>query len=501
MRTFTEKQSQPQKAVFSSAAKSTIAASLPDHRALLFLTLQRTVGNKTMQRLLHDNPEAIYINRTTVPECGFGRDFNRITVPSKSSMVIQPKLTISTPGDYGEQEADRVAEEVMRIPDGPPFQAADRHQDLASPPALQRACGCGSQFKSDENGVVRRWPLLSLSSAGDNVVARAINFRALADSMPDEEISDAVEETDEEAAQTNEVNRKAAGLAATREVAQPTVTPQLSKAINTACQSGGQPLSPQIRQFMEPRFGYDFSAVRIHTDRAAGEMAHQIQARAFTTGNSIFFAPGEFQPDQKSGKHLLAHELAHVVQQGKGNSGVGRQIQRSGNGGANCPPYASYDKSADLKKYNCAGLAHRSYDFKSLVDTNAILSSATKVACGTPCDHIGVVKHWLWVYDVHYQDSNGTTAAGQDFHTVGGPTDGDPAPKDSDEFFSKNGKRPVYGPGTAPSFKPPAKEQATLSDPSEAPQFDKKGNPIYKLRSNFKESCFCIPCPKATKAP
>ena len=431
----------------------------------------------------------------------FAHGFSRIPTYSKASMAIQPKLTISTPGDYGEREADRVAEEVMRIPDGPPFQPPDPYQRPASAPALQRACSCGSQFKSEDNEVVHRWPLPSLSSVGDNVVARAINFRALADSTPEEEIPDAIEEADEEAAQTNEINRKAAGLTATQEAAQPTMTPLLSKALKSACQGGGQPLSPSIRQFMEPRFGHDFGAVRIHADHTAGEMAHQIQARAFTTGTRIFFAAGEFQPDHKSGKHLLAHELAHVVQQGKGNSGVDRQIQRVGNGGLNCPPYASYDKSADLNKYNCAGLAQRTYDYPSLAATKAVLSTASAVACGTPCDYVGVVKRWLWEYDVHYQDSTGTKAAGQDFHTVGGPTGGDPVAKDSDEFFTKNGKRNVYGPGTAQSFRPPAKEQATKNDPSEAPQFDATGQPIYKLRSNFTESCYCMPCPKAKKAP
>jgi hypothetical protein len=85
--------------------------------------------------------------------------------------------------------------------------------------------------------------------------------------------------------------------------------------IDAACRSGGQSLPPESRDFMESRFGRDFSNVRVHADPAAGELARQVGARAFTTGNHVFFAPGEFQPDRKPGQHLLAHELTHVVQQ------------------------------------------------------------------------------------------------------------------------------------------------------------------------------------------
>ena len=471
-------------------------------RGTLSFTYSALIGNQAVQRLLEANTKDVK-GDSTAEIARFDHDFSRKPVYSKASMAIQPKLTISTPGDYGEREADRVAEEVMRIPDGPSFQTPDSPEGMANPPALQRACNCGSQSKSDEDETLHRWALPSISRLEDSVVARVIDMRNLVDSIPEEEITNAVEETDEEAAPPSAIERKTAGVGATQEVTQLTATQRLPKALNAACQSGGQPLPRQTRQFMEPRFGHDFSTVRIHNDHAAGDLAQQIQARAFTTGNRIFFAPGEFQPDRTSGKHLLAHELAHVVQQGKGSSGVDRQVQRTGIGGLNCPPYASYDTSAGLKTYNCSGLAHRTYDFKGITPTKAFLSKATSVACGTPCDHVGMVKHWLWEYDVHYQDSTGTVAQNPptDFHTVGGPTAGDPMAKDSDEFFTKNGKRNVYGPGTAPSFKPPAKEQATLSDPSEAPQFDATGQPIYKLRSNFKESCYCLPCPKATKAP
>ena len=86
-----------------------------------------------------------------------------------------------------------------------------------------------------------------------------------------------------------------------------------------------------------------------------------------------------------------------------------------------------------------------------------------------------------------------------DFHTVAGPTAGDPVAMESDEFYSKDGQRPVYGPGAAPSFKPPVRAQATYNNPAETLAVDGKSKPIYKVNSNITESCWCFPCPKAAK--
>lgn len=80
--------------------------------------------------------------------------------------------------------------------------------------------------------------------------------------------------------------------------------------------SGGRPLPPSVRGFMEPRFCADFSSVRIHTDEAAAQSAAQLGAHAFTVGNQIHFGRGKFQPDAASGRELIAHELTHTIQQG-----------------------------------------------------------------------------------------------------------------------------------------------------------------------------------------
>jgi hypothetical protein len=83
----------------------------------------------------------------------------------------------------------------------------------------------------------------------------------------------------------------------------------------------GRPLDAATRGFFEPRFGLDLSAVRVHSESHAGEAARAVGARAFAVGENIVFAPNQFAPSSASGRHLLAHELAHVVQQRGGAPG------------------------------------------------------------------------------------------------------------------------------------------------------------------------------------
>jgi hypothetical protein len=80
--------------------------------------------------------------------------------------------------------------------------------------------------------------------------------------------------------------------------------------------NSGHPMDPSTRHFMETRFGVDFSQVRLHTDSATAESAKALHARAFTVGNDIGFAHGQYSPGSQAARSLLAHELAHVVQQG-----------------------------------------------------------------------------------------------------------------------------------------------------------------------------------------
>ncbi|UUY07427.1 DUF4157 domain-containing protein [Pseudomonas sp. J452] len=85
--------------------------------------------------------------------------------------------------------------------------------------------------------------------------------------------------------------------------------------VNQALRSPGEPLGNDARAFFEPRLGHDFAKVRVHTDGTAAASARAVQARAYTVGQDLVFAAGQYAPHSQEGKRLLAHELTHVTQQ------------------------------------------------------------------------------------------------------------------------------------------------------------------------------------------
>lgn len=99
------------------------------------------------------------------------------------------------------------------------------------------------------------------------------------------------------------------------------VSPSIEAAIAGA-RGGGQPISDGLRTPVERAFGMRFDGVRLHTDERADHMSRALHARAFTSGNDVFFRRGEYQPDTHDGRELIAHELTHTVQQGGARPGV-----------------------------------------------------------------------------------------------------------------------------------------------------------------------------------
>lgn len=150
---------------------------------------------------------------------------------------IQAKLKVGQPGDKYEQEADRVADAVMRMPE----------------PQVQR------QVEEEEEG--------------------------------------------EKFLQTKELTGHNAEI-----------TPNLESRIQ-AIRDGGQPLPESVRAYFEPRFGYDFNQVRVHTNTRAAEAV-----RAYTVGRDVVFGEGQYAPGTTAGQRLLVHELTHVMQQGLSSS-------------------------------------------------------------------------------------------------------------------------------------------------------------------------------------
>jgi hypothetical protein len=187
---------------------------------------------------------------------------------------LQAKLTIGAPGDAHEQEADLVAEQVMRLPDS---------EMMSEEPELQRMCtDCGEEATAEPEAQRKSGP-------GAN-----------------DEIRRQVNEEDEE----EQISRKAANGNGHNVNAAP------ATRLNDF--GSGQPLPASTRAFFEPRFGCDFSGVRIHTDEHAASSAKSINALAYTIGRNIVFAEGNYSLESGPGRKLLAHELTHVTQQ-KGN--------------------------------------------------------------------------------------------------------------------------------------------------------------------------------------
>jgi len=113
-------------------------------------------------------------------------------------------------------------------------------------------------------------------------------------------------------------------------------------SVHDVLNSAGQPLDAETRGFMEPRFGRDFSQVRLHTDAEAAKSAEAINANAYTVGRDVVFGPGEYKPRSSEGRQLLAHELTHVDQQSGMSTGP---LQTMGGGG---PLEAEADRNAAL---------------------------------------------------------------------------------------------------------------------------------------------------------
>jgi hypothetical protein len=131
------------------------------------------------------------------------------------------------------------------------------------------------------------------------------------------------------------VQRRAAGGAG------PAVAPPI---VHDVLRSPGRPLDAATRAFFEPRFGHDFSKVRLHTDARAAESAQSVQALAYTVGSDIVFGAGQYQPVGARGMQLLGHELTHVVQQ-RGHAGATGPLRVG-------PPADAYEREASRASQN-----------------------------------------------------------------------------------------------------------------------------------------------------
>lgn len=255
--------------------------------------------------------------------------------------MLQAKLKVGQPNDQYEQEADRVAEQVTNMPEpvGGNGKAASGasgvvQRDLAEGRSLQRA-----DMKDEEE--VQRQPL----EEEDKKIQRQEEEEEQVNRQPLEEEDKKMQRKEEEEEQVSrqplkeedkKINRKEEEEESvqTKAAAQqaPGISPKVESNIH-AMKGAGKALPETSRAELEPRFGYDFSDVRIHSDTRSAETAQALKARAFTVGHDIAFNSGEYAPESASGKKLLAHELTHVIQQ-DGQTGTlrskGIELQKTG---------------------------------------------------------------------------------------------------------------------------------------------------------------------------
>ena len=301
---------------------------------------------------------------------------------------IQAKLKIGQPNDKYEQEADRVAEQVMQMPEpGSPAAAITR---LVRAPRVQRMCSdCDEELQrqpleegEDEEKMMQAKPIAGLTTPviqrqgveSEEEEEDKLHMKPLASQFTPliQRKAESSEEEDEEIVQTKPVSHsfgRVSVLPVQRQAEEeeekvlqtkplverispliqrmvepteedeeklqtvqtkenpgqaPSVTSNLEARLNTS-KGSGQPLPDETRSFMESRFGHDFSQVRVHAGGAAGQLNQELRAQAFTHGQDVYFGAGKYSPKSLEGKRLLAHELTHTVQQ---SSVIRRRIQR-----------------------------------------------------------------------------------------------------------------------------------------------------------------------------
>lgn len=195
---------------------------------------------------------------------------------------MQAKLEVGAVDDPLEREAHHVAEQVMRMPDPPQSNPTTSQKTLERHPEyptlsdmdsrVRRKCSCGgscdkckAEQTDEEHGTVQRKPVTPhISTVGSSSPATGVTAPPI---------------------------------------------------VHEVLRSPGQPLDAETRAFFEPRFGRDFSRVRVHTDATSMQSARHLNANAYTAASSIVFGAGRFLPGRPEGRRLLAHELTHVVQQ------------------------------------------------------------------------------------------------------------------------------------------------------------------------------------------
>ena len=233
-------------------------------------------------------------HQSSEKENGAGRaaaDFSNRN--SQSSFAVMPKLEVGQVGDEYEQEADRTADQVMQT-------TANNSVQLATLPEekIQKAI------------------------LPEEKVQKAILPEEKVQKKPISETSSWIQQAEKK--EEEKPIQKKSENPSQGEIPE---TSWLENQLNNLKGSGDR-LPDESRSFMESRFGADFSDVNVHTGSQSEVLNRSLNAQAFTHGSDVYFGEGKYNPESHQGKHLLAHELTHVVQQG--NAPVSPKIQKEG---------------------------------------------------------------------------------------------------------------------------------------------------------------------------
>jgi len=243
---------------------------------------------------------------------------------------IQTKLTVGAPGDAYEQEADQVAAQVMSMPDNSPhvqkYSEANYTNEIwkraqSIKPVVQRVVDPSvemGQMVQRAHQMGRNQPSSLDANNTHEIWKRAHSIKPVVQRVVDPSV-----EMGQMVQRAHQMGRNQA-------------SGDLESRLN-ASKGGGSPLSEDVKGFMEPRFGADFSGVRVHTGGEAVQMNQELGAQAFTHGSDVYFGQGKTPGNNE----LTAHELTHVVQQ---SSSTNSSIQRECGVDESCMemPNASY---------------------------------------------------------------------------------------------------------------------------------------------------------------
>lgn len=239
--------------------------------------------------------------------------------------LLQRKLSIGFAGDETERQAETVAAKVLSMPS----------------PTVQRQCSCrGDCATCEANKSEERLQRKSLNGHSAAALTQSVSFHA----------------------------------------------PQV---VTETLRSPGVALDAGVRNDMEERFGYGFGHVRIHTDSIAAESAAAVAAHAYTVGSDVVFGAGRYAPNSAEGRHLLAHELTHVIQQGSNREPVRLQRFAASETNRIAPTFA--DMLAQVKTLIDA--SHLSGNFDDIVDMDNLVEIAGGQAAYRKLDEKTGGKH------------------------------------------------------------------------------------------------------------